>query len=82
MFRLRTRSRSFFSSQSEELDKNLLKNLRFIWGWLPYWVAGQDKFGQPLKMVGKKMGGGLLSPAIMESDLEQLFLKKGMSAPS
>ena len=45
-----------FSSQSKELDKNLLKHLRFIWGWLPYWVSGQDKFGQPLQMVWEEDG--------------------------
>ena len=45
-----------FSSQPKELDKNLLKNLRFIWGWLPYWAAGQDKFGQPLQMAWEEDG--------------------------
>ena len=45
-----------FSGQSRDLDKTLLKNLRFIWNWLPYWVAGQDKFGQPLQMVWEEDG--------------------------
>ncbi len=62
-----------FPSQSKGLDKNLLKNLRFIWGWLPYWVAGQDKFGQPLQMVYEEDGwrvdlsgyDGIRTPAII-----------------
>ena len=45
-----------FLGQSKVPDNTLQRNLNFIWRWLPHWVAGRDKRGQPLQMVSEEDG--------------------------
>ena len=71
-----------YRGQSKELNDAFENNLRFIWRWLPRWVAGQDQFGEPLEMFSEADGWSIefsdfngISPRVITLDKRGLRAK-------